>query len=129
MFVTFLVENRRNDSGIVTTTMVAGPSIPNSTSCDIHKEDGSDKNQNDPYKDISINFNGLENGMEFLSVAAGVTAKDKRIKDAKNQVAANKENKEMVANFSSMFVPLLLVDEVFFISILLLQNLSIWKTF
>lgn len=76
--------------------MVAGPNLPNSTSCDILKED-SEKNQNDPYKDISINFNGLENGMEFLSVAAGVTAKDKRIKDAKNQVAANKENKEIAA--------------------------------
>lgn len=94
--------------------MVAGPSIPNSTSCDIHKEDGSDKNQNDPYKDISINFNGLENGMEFLSVAAGVTAKDKRIKDAKNQVAANKENKEMVANFSSRFILLVLINKAFF---------------
>ncbi|XP_073817547.1 BIR repeat containing ubiquitin-conjugating enzyme isoform X2 [Musca autumnalis] len=96
-----LSENRRSDSGVVTTSMVSGSNLPNSTSCDILKED-SDKNQNDPYKDISINFNGLENGMEFLSVAAGVTAKDKRIKDAKNQVAANKENKEMVANFSKL---------------------------
>ncbi|XP_075144573.1 BIR repeat containing ubiquitin-conjugating enzyme [Haematobia irritans] len=98
-----LSENRRSEGsgggGGVNNAMVAGPNLPNSTSCDILKEDG-DKNQNDPYKDISINFNGLENGMEFLSVAAGVTAKDKRIKDAKNQVAANKENKEMVANFS-----------------------------
>ncbi|XP_059217801.1 baculoviral IAP repeat-containing protein 6 isoform X2 [Stomoxys calcitrans] len=94
-----LSENRRNDGSGVNNVIVAGPSLPNSTSCDILKEDG-EKNQNDPYKDISINFNGLENGMEFLSVAAGVTAKDKRIKDAKNQVAANKENKKMVANFS-----------------------------
>lgn len=33
---------------------------------------------------------GIGSGMEFLSVAAGVTAKDKRLKEAKNQVAAMK---------------------------------------
>lgn len=82
--------------------LASGVNMPNSTHCDLLKQDDSEKNQNDPYKDISMNFNGLENGMEFLSVAAGVTAKDKRIKDAKNQnVAANKDNKEMMTNFSS----------------------------
>lgn len=75
----------------------SGISLSNAT----HSDD-AEKNQNDPYKDISINFNGLENGMEFLSVAAGVTAKDKRIKDAKNQAAAaGKDNKDLITNFSS----------------------------
>ncbi|XP_037827973.1 baculoviral IAP repeat-containing protein 6 isoform X2 [Lucilia sericata] len=80
-----------------------GISLANNTHCDLLKHDDADKNQNDPYKDISINFNGLENGMEFLSVAAGVTAKDKRIKDAKNQVAAaSKDNKDIISNFSKL---------------------------
>lgn len=84
--------------------MMAASNVSNSsTSCDLLKSDDFDKGQIETYKDISINFNGLENGMEFLSVAAGVTAKDKRIKDVKNQVAASKGCKEMVSNFSSMY--------------------------
>lgn len=35
---------------------------------------------------------GMGLGMEFLSVAAGVTAKDKRLKDAKNQAATLKKD-------------------------------------
>lgn len=66
-----------------------------------HFEGG--KTHSDAYGDIAINFNGLENGMEFLSVAAGVTAKDKRIKDAKNQAAAHKDNKELFPNLSSNY--------------------------
>lgn len=63
----------------------------------------NEKSKNDVYDSIPFNFNGLENGMEFLSVAAGVTAKDKRIKDVKNQVAASKENKDLFPNFPSNF--------------------------
>nr|XP_014092668.2 baculoviral IAP repeat-containing protein 6 isoform X3 [Bactrocera oleae] len=63
----------------------------------------NEKSKNDVYDSIPFNFNGLENGMEFLSVAAGVTAKDKRIKDVKNQVAASKENKDLFPNFPKFF--------------------------
>ncbi|XP_070137301.1 dual E2 ubiquitin-conjugating enzyme/E3 ubiquitin-protein ligase BIRC6 isoform X1 [Drosophila bipectinata] len=43
-------------------------------------------------KNSFINFNSLEAGsMEFLTVGAAVAAKDKRIKDAKNQAAVNKD--------------------------------------
>ncbi|XP_067616443.1 baculoviral IAP repeat-containing protein 6 isoform X2 [Eurosta solidaginis] len=63
----------------------------------------NEKQNNGVYGGISLNFNGLENGMEFLSVAAGVTAKDKRIKDVKNQVAANKESKDLFPNFPKFF--------------------------
>lgn len=50
---------------------------------------------NDPGKEI-FDF-GFAN-MEFLSVAAGVTAKDKRLKDVKNQAAALKD-KELFPKF------------------------------
>ncbi|XP_037945587.1 baculoviral IAP repeat-containing protein 6-like isoform X2 [Teleopsis dalmanni] len=46
---------------------------------------------------IGLNFNGFDNGMEFLSVAAGVTAKDKRLKDVKNQVASAKDHSAISA--------------------------------
>ena len=81
--------------------VASSSSLSSGVHCDLLKHDNAEKIQTDPYKDISINFNGLENGMEFLSVAAGVTAKDKRIKDVKNQVAASKDNKDIMANFSS----------------------------
>lgn len=43
-------------------------------------------------KSCFINFNNMEAGsMEFLTVGAAVAAKDKRIKDAKNQAAMNKD--------------------------------------
>ncbi|XP_062126380.1 baculoviral IAP repeat-containing protein 6 isoform X3 [Drosophila sulfurigaster albostrigata] len=44
-------------------------------------------------KSCIINFNNMEHGgsMEFLTVGAAVAAKDKRIKDAKNQAAVNKD--------------------------------------
>ncbi|TDG43863.1 hypothetical protein AWZ03_009727 [Drosophila navojoa] len=43
-------------------------------------------------KSCFINFNNMEAGsMEFLTVGAAVAAKDKRIKDAKNQAAVNKD--------------------------------------
>lgn len=68
----------------------------------INNDDG---NINNPYENININFNGLGNGMEFLSMAAGVTAKDKRIKDAKNQaVVHNKDDERHLFNkFSSEY--------------------------
>lgn len=88
----------------------------NAGHCDLLKHDESNKIQCDPYKEISINFNGLENGMEFLSVAAGVTAKDKRIKDAKNQAAAaSKDNKDMITNFSSKkFLTFMITNNMIF---------------
>ncbi|KAM7359256.1 BIR repeat containing ubiquitin-conjugating enzyme isoform 2-T2 [Cochliomyia hominivorax] len=83
--------------------ITSGVNLTNATHSEVFKHDDTDKIQNDPFKDISINFNGLENGMEFLSVAAGVTAKDKRIKDAKNQAAAaNKDSKDIITNFSRL---------------------------
>lgn len=83
-------------------SITPGVGLSSAVHCDLLKHEEGDKSINDPYKDISINFNGLENGMEFLSVAAGVTAKDKRIKDAKNQAAAaSKDNKDTISNFSS----------------------------
>lgn len=42
---------------------------------------------------------GMGLGMEFLSVAAGVTAKDKRLKEVKNQAAALKA-KDLLTKFS-----------------------------
>lgn len=43
-------------------------------------------------KSCFINFNNMDAGsMEFLTVGAAVAAKDKRIKDAKNQAAVNKD--------------------------------------
>lgn len=57
------------------------------------KSQPSDKTMTmEPYgsSGMGLNLNGIENGMEFLSVAAGVTAK--RLKDAKNHVTANKES-------------------------------------
>lgn len=39
--------------------------------------------------EVKLDMSG--NGMEFLSVAAGVTAKDKRTKDIANQAAAMKD--------------------------------------
>ncbi|XP_054725362.1 baculoviral IAP repeat-containing protein 6 isoform X3 [Anastrepha obliqua] len=69
-------------------------SVSKTKNSELSGKHDSEKPNNDVYGGISLNFNGLENGMEFLSVAAGVTAKDKRIKDVKNQVAANKEQKE-----------------------------------
>lgn len=47
------------------------------------------------------------NGMEFLSVAAGVTAKDKRTKDVVNQAAAMKDgNSSCIPRVTSMFYSL-----------------------
>lgn len=88
-------ENRQNDGATSSTS-----NISNSTNSEL-KPDNNEKPSSDPYGGISLNFNGLEHGMEFLSVAAGVTAKDKRIKDVKNQVAAIKDSKDIFPNFSS----------------------------
>ena len=52
---------------------------------------------------MDMNF-GIGFGLEFLSVAAGVTAKDKRIKEAKNQAALKKRK-----DFYSMISKLLLL--------------------
>lgn len=46
----------------------------------------------------------LGSGMAFLSVAAGVTAKDKRFKEAKNQMAAMK-TKDLFPMFNSNGIP------------------------
>lgn len=58
--------------------------------------------------EVKLDMSG--NGMEFLSVAAGVTAKDKRTKDIANQAAAMKDgsssclprvtSKKMFMNYS-----------------------------
>ncbi|KAH8417362.1 hypothetical protein KR222_009764, partial [Zaprionus bogoriensis] len=49
-------------------------------------------------KSCFINFNNMEAGsMEFLTVGAAVAAKDKRIKDAKNQAAMNKDKETQTA--------------------------------
>lgn len=45
----------------------------------------------------------LGSGMAFLSVAAGVTAKDKRFKEAKNQMAAMK-TKDLFPMFNSKYI-------------------------
>jgi baculoviral IAP repeat-containing protein 6 len=45
---------------------------------------------------------GMNLGMEFLSVAAGVTAKDKRLKDVKNQ-ANSLKTKDLFSVFSEYF--------------------------
>ncbi|KAL9897854.1 dual E2 ubiquitin-conjugating enzyme/E3 ubiquitin-protein ligase BIRC6-like isoform 3-T4 [Glossina fuscipes fuscipes] len=95
-------EARHNES---TSTPITTPILSGGLTGDLlkqHFEGG--KTHSDAYGDIAINFNGLENGMEFLSVAAGVTAKDKRIKDAKNQAAAHKDNKELFPNLSKFMV-------------------------
>uniref|UniRef100_W8AIN7 Dual E2 ubiquitin-conjugating enzyme/E3 ubiquitin-protein ligase BIRC6 n=1 Tax=Ceratitis capitata TaxID=7213 RepID=W8AIN7_CERCA len=73
--------------------------VSNTGNSEVNSKHDTDKSKCDVYESIPFNFNGLENGMEFLSVAAGVTAKDKRIKDVKNQAAANKENKDLFPNF------------------------------
>lgn len=46
---------------------------------------------------------GMNLGMEFLSVAAGVTAKDKRLKEVKNQ-ANSLKTKDLFSVFSKYFV-------------------------
>lgn len=49
-------------------------------------------------KSCFINFNNMEaSTMEFLTVGAAVAAKDKRIKDAKNQAAMNKDKETQTA--------------------------------
>lgn len=50
---------------------------------------------------------GLGYGLELLSVQAGVTAKDKRIKEAKNKVAAHKA-KDLLKIFSKLILLLLI---------------------
>lgn len=55
---------------------------------------------NDNRREILEGFGLSGYGMEFLSVAAGVTAKDKRLKDVRNQAAVLKD-KEMFPKFTS----------------------------
>jgi len=50
-------------------------------------------------KSSFLNFNNVEAGsMEFLTVGAAVAAKDKRIKDAKNQAAMNKDKETQTSS-------------------------------
>ncbi|EDX13491.1 GD20723 [Drosophila simulans] len=50
-------------------------------------------------KSSFLNFNNVESGsMEFLTVGAAVAAKDKRIKDAKNQAAMNKDKETQTSS-------------------------------
>lgn len=61
------------------------------------------KNQIDNHKELlDMGFRLGAQGMEFLSVVAGVTAKDKRLKDVKNQAAALKE-KDLGPKYSSKY--------------------------
>ncbi|XP_055907013.1 baculoviral IAP repeat-containing protein 6 isoform X1 [Eupeodes corollae] len=64
-----------------------------------HSENKSD-DKSDAFE-IAMDFNG--HGLEFLSVAAGVTAKDKRIKDVKNHVAAIKDSRVLFPKFPRLF--------------------------
>ncbi|XP_036324883.1 baculoviral IAP repeat-containing protein 6 isoform X2 [Rhagoletis pomonella] len=97
-------ETRTTESG---STPGGTGNISSANNSELSSKHENEKPNNDVYGGISLNFNGLENGlengMEFLSVAAGVTAKDKRIKDVKNQAAANKENKDLFPNFPKFF--------------------------
>jgi len=52
-------------------------------------------------KSSFLNFNNVEAGsMEFLTVGAAVAAKDKRIKDAKNQAAMNKDKETQTSTLN-----------------------------
>ncbi|KQS39321.1 uncharacterized protein Dere_GG17289, isoform C [Drosophila erecta] len=55
-------------------------------------------------KSSFLNFNNVEAGsMEFLTVGAAVAAKDKRIKDAKNQAAMNKDKETQTSSTNLAF--------------------------
>ncbi|XP_068153762.1 baculoviral IAP repeat-containing protein 6 isoform X3 [Drosophila tropicalis] len=54
-------------------------------------------------KNSFINLNNIESGsMEFLTVGAAVAAKDKRIKDAKNQASINKDKETQTSSAAAM---------------------------
>ncbi|XP_037726370.1 baculoviral IAP repeat-containing protein 6 isoform X3 [Drosophila subpulchrella] len=67
-------------------------------------------------KSSFLNFNNVEAGsMEFLTVGAAVAAKDKRIKDAKNQAAMNKDKETQTSTLN-------LASNIFNVEEFLLQS-------
>ena len=139
-------ENRSNEPNVASssagngavapsTSSTGGIVAPSDNSNAKSKQDLVQKSMStsvDPvtYANISLNFSGLENGMEFLSVAAGVTAKDKRLKDVKNQAAAAaslKDGKDLFPNFPS--IPYYFILKVGINNFIFLQNYLILRTF
>ncbi|XP_054081324.1 baculoviral IAP repeat-containing protein 6 isoform X3 [Zeugodacus cucurbitae] len=102
LFSSMQAETRTGENnGAMSGTINLGGS---SNSGELGSKHDNEKSKEDVYDSIPFEFNAcMENGMEFLSVAAGVTAKDKRIKDVKNQAAASKENKDLFPNFPKFF--------------------------
>ncbi|XP_070142867.1 dual E2 ubiquitin-conjugating enzyme/E3 ubiquitin-protein ligase BIRC6 isoform X3 [Drosophila kikkawai] len=69
-------------------------------------------------KNNFMNFNNVEAGsLEFLTVGAAVAAKDKRIKDAKNQAAVNKDKETQTSAMN-------LASNIFNVEEFLLQTAS-----
>lgn len=84
-----------------------GSSSPNGNGTDTIQKSSHINDQTNAFNETRkelLEFGlGIGTGMEFLSVAAGVTAKDKRLKEAKNQVAALKA-KDLFPLFSSKLI-------------------------
>lgn len=98
-----MVANGSTNSNSVEACMATPLMGPTTSSVNAQIKPNTNEKKANQYKSITIDFNSMANGMDFLSMATGVTAKDKRIKDAKNQaVVHNKDDEKHLFNkFSS----------------------------